>query len=171
MKNSLVTSFLFAVTFICFPVLTAYGDSTTITMQIAYDKEADVPSTVRAECALETKLSDFIKSYAESNGVSVTSEKGDNANAAGRVLDVRITHALARGGGAWSGPKSVAVRGELREGGKVVGSFRARRTSGGGAFGGFKGTCGILDRCAKTLGKDIAQWLKSPAMDSHLGEN
>ena len=41
--------------------------------------------------------------------------------------------------------------------------------AGGGAFGGYKGTCSILGRCIKTLGSDIAKWLANPTMDAKLG--
>jgi len=57
----------------------------------------------------------------------------------------------------------------LKENGEVIGSFTGARYSGGGAFGGFKGTCAILGRCIETLGKDIATWLKDPTMNAMLG--
>ena len=41
--------------------------------------------------------------------------------------------------------------------------------AGGGAFGGFKGTCSILGRCIKAIGADIAKWLANPTMDAMLG--
>jgi hypothetical protein len=40
----------------------------------------------------------------------------------------------------------------------------------GGAFGGFKGSCSVLGRTVKALGKDIAQWLVQPAKGSQLGD-
>jgi hypothetical protein len=85
------------------------------------------------------------------------------------VLILEIVSAVGGGGGAWSGPKSVTVKGELREDGKVIGSFTASRFSGGGAWGGFKGTCSIFGRCIKVLGEDIAAWLKKPTMNAALG--
>ena len=60
--------------------------------------------------------------------------------------------------------------GTLRENGKKIGNFIATRYSGGGAFGFYKGTCAIAGRCAKAIGKDIADWLKSPGVDSRLGD-
>ena len=80
----------------------------------------------------------------------------------GRVLALEITEVHAPGGGAFSGPKWMSVKGELFDNGKQIGSFRAKRLSTGGAFGGFKGTCAIIGRCSKTLGSDIAGWLGSP---------
>lgn len=63
----------------------------------------------------------------------------------------------------------MTVHGELRENGEITGTFTATRYSTGGAFGGFRGTCSILGRCVKTLGSDIAKWLKRPTMDALLG--
>ena len=37
-------------------------------------------------------------------------------------------------------------------------------------YGGFKGTCSILDTCIEELGEDIAEWLLAPSMDGRLGE-
>ncbi|MEJ2404442.1 MAG: hypothetical protein P8171_09165 [Candidatus Thiodiazotropha sp.] len=45
---------------------------------------------------------------------------------------------------------------ELFENGKKIGSF--------------KGTCSILGRCVKALGKDISEWLINPTMNARLGE-
>jgi hypothetical protein len=64
----------------------------------------------------------------------------------------------------------MSVKGELFDKGKQIGSFRATRFSGGGAFGGFKGTCAIIGRCSKTLGSDIAGWLGAPTQNAQLGD-
>ena len=64
----------------------------------------------------------------------------------------------------------MTVIGTLRERGRVVGSFRAKRYTTGGAFAAFKGTCSIIGRCTKAIGKDIAAWLENPGMDSKLGD-
>ena len=62
------------------------------------------------------------------------------------------------------------MKGELYDRGKQIGSFRAKRFSGGGAFGAFKGTCAIIGRCTKTLGQDIATWLAAPTQNAELGD-
>ena len=80
----------------------------------------------------------------------------------GRVLRVTIEDVLV---GGFGGPKALTVAGELRENGKRIGTIRARRTTMGGPFGVFGGVCGMLRRCARTLGKDLAAWLEAPAMD------
>ncbi len=120
--------------------------------KIAYDKDSGVIDSVRKECGLDTKIPKYVKSAAGSGG------KG--------TLDMKITHVLAPGGGAWSGPKAVTVSGTLRDGGKVVGTFTARRQTTRGGYG----TCQMLERDAEAIGKDVAAWLKSPSMDAKLGD-
>jgi hypothetical protein len=119
--------------------------------KIAYDKDAAVTDAVKKECGLETKVPRYVKSAAGSGG------KG--------TLEMKITHVLAPGGGAWSGPKAVTVAGTLRDGGKVVGTFTVRRQTTRGTA-----TCQMLERDAEAIGKDIAGWLKSPSMDARLGD-
>ncbi|MBI3171217.1 MAG: hypothetical protein HYZ32_01320 [Hydrocarboniphaga effusa] len=66
--------------------------------------------------------------------------------------------------------KGVTVTGKLFQNGKQTGSFVATRKSGGGAFGGFKGSCAVLGRCSETIGKDIAKWLAAPTEGAKLGD-
>jgi hypothetical protein len=42
------------------------------------------------------------------------------------------------------GTASVSVKGKLYQGGQLLGSFKARRNSMGGAFGEFRGSCSVL---------------------------
>lgn len=130
----------------------AAAAAVSIPEKIAYDKNAGVTDAVKKECALDTKVPQYVKSAAGSSG------KG--------TLEMRITNVLAPGGGAWSGPKAVTVAGTLRDGGKVVGTFTARRQTTRGGYG----TCQMLQRDAEAIGKDIAGWLKSPSMDARLGD-
>lgn len=145
----------------------AVADAGTLYLQkrVPFEKGISVPDAVRAECNLETKIPAYVREAVSGQFKIVDAEGGR-----GKTLTMKITGVLGVGGGAWSGPKSVTVEGTLKEGGKVVGTFRALRYSGGGAFGAYKGTCSILDRCAKTLAKDIARWLNTPSMNARLGD-
>lgn len=134
----------------------------------AYDKDLVVPSAVKAECGLEAKVPVYIQEYAK--GQFDTVNLVDNANATGKLLSVKITGLVGTGGGAWSGAKQVTIDGILTENGKTIGTFKGMRVSGGGAFGAYKGTCSILGRCVKALGKDVAGWLKEPTMNARLGD-
>ncbi len=133
-----------------------------------FAKSAIVPTPVQTECQLPEKLASFIENYAPKKGfdaVQISDRSGS-----GKVLVVEITDLIGTGGGAWSGSKAVTISGKLMEGDKTIGSFIGRRTSGGGLYGGFKGTCSILGRCVKALGKDIGTWLEAPSTDSRIGE-
>jgi hypothetical protein len=95
----------------------------TIPAAVNYADDAAVPPAVRNECKLETELTSWIKTFADQFHVRVTVAGGDTAKATGRVLKVKISNVLGAGGGAYSGGKSVQVKGELREGDKVIGTF------------------------------------------------
>src|SRR4051812_16826192 len=139
--------------------LAAWAEPLALPQKVSFDKNVNVPDAVRKECGLEAKVAEYVKSSAS----------GFEAGKGGKSLDMKISGLLATGGGGFSGPKSVTVSGTLREGGKVKGTFTAMRHSSGGPFGG-GGTCAILDRCAKAIGKDIGAWLKTPSMNAKLGD-
>jgi hypothetical protein len=86
---------------------------------------------VRQKCHWNAQLSEHIAHYAET-GVTVTD--ADVSKLGGKVLTMKITQVHAIGGGGLTGPKWAAVHGELRDGGKLVGSFEAHQhTSGPGS--------------------------------------
>jgi len=143
----------------------AVAETVKVAKSIPYAESSEVREKVQAECALQTKIPAFLAQYSS----DVELVDGDPGSE-GRVLTIEIIAAHAPGGGAFSGPKSVSVSGVLKENGATIGNFRAARYSTGGAFGGWKGTCAIVGRCAKAIGKDIAGWLKNPGKDSLLGD-
>ena len=119
---------------------------------------------VQDECELQNKVPKFLDAYSERVEL-VDGSPGKS----GLVLELKITQVHAPGGGAFSGAKYMTVEGVLRDDGRVVGNFTASRYSGGGVWGAYKGTCAIVGRCAKAIGKDIAGWLQNPQKDSKLG--
>ena len=136
----------------------------------AIDPQASINEKVKEECAIENKVSFHIQENAKSSFDEVVPAKNLKDAGANKALTITILNVTGVGGGAWSGAKAITIQGKLQENGKVIGTFNARRTSGGGAFGGYKGTCSILERCAVALGKDVAGWLASPTMNAGLGE-
>ncbi|MEL7448018.1 MAG: hypothetical protein AAFN78_02355 [Pseudomonadota bacterium] len=155
----------------CLTVSAYAADIIVIPEKIAFGPDVMVRDNVRDECRLEEKIAEFIQSYGKKKkGYTLVTEAP--AEGEYHVLTAEIISAQGAGGGAWSGPKSIKVKGELTDAaGEVVGSFTAGRYSGGGVFGGYKGTCSILGRCTKALGKDIAAWLDNPRMNSMLGDH
>ena len=120
----------------------------------------------KSDSAIPEKLSDLLKkSYDKIELVddASTVKTGD-------ALATRITAINAVGGGAWSGPKYVTIMGTLWKDGAVVGTFTDSRYTTGGMWGGYKGTCSMIDNVNKELAKDVTKWLNKPAMDSKLGD-
>ena len=64
----------------------------------------------------------------------------------------------------------VTVRGVLTQDGQNVATVTARRVSRGGAFGGFKGSCDVLERVVTVVGSDVAEWLAKPTDEAKLGD-
>jgi hypothetical protein len=143
------------------------GQLVTISWPIEFTETSGVSENVKTECSLPGQVPQYIKRYAKKMNVVLANDVSDNTE--GWVLHVEIVNVIGTGGGAWSGSKSVTVEGKLTENGEVIGTFTARRNSGGGFGGGFKGTCSILGRCIKAIGSDIAKWLANPTMDAKLG--
>jgi hypothetical protein len=141
----------------------AADDTIGIPKAVPYAEKVDVTDAVRNECELGEKVSAFLAKSASNARFSEDTSQG-------RYLHMEITEVFAPGGGAWSGPKWMTVTGTLTEDDKPVASFRAKRFSTGGAFGGFKGTCSIIGRCTKAIAGDIAAWLKSPVDGAELGD-
>jgi hypothetical protein len=145
------------------------GTGTLIIKPINFDKDADIRDAVKQECDLIGKLTQFIKENAAGQYANIVTDS-NTGPADAQFLTVEIKEVLGAAGGAWSGPKMVLIKGSLAQNGKVLGDFKARRYSGGGMFGGYKGTCSILGRCVKTLGEDVAEWLAHPVSQAALGD-
>lgn len=133
---------------------------------IPFSEGSQIADKIRSECQLQTHLPHFLDQQSK----QVTLVDADPGKA-GLVLELSIEAVYAPGGGAWSGSKWMAVVGTLREDGRKVASFSAKRLSGGGMFAGSKGTCAIVGRCAKAIGSDIATWLEKPEDGAHLGDS
>jgi len=127
-----------------------------------------VRDNIRNECNIESLVANDIAKEAYSAYSAVSREKGAGAT---HVLEIEIIDIFGAGGGAWSGPKYIELKGVLKSGsGNVVGDFTAYRYSMGGALGAIKGTCGILRRVSRALGQDIGVWLTAPSRGARLGD-
>jgi hypothetical protein len=152
---------------IALPGAAAAGESVKMLRSLAFAEGAFVRPAVKTECRLEERLPQSVQAYARKAGIEI--ELVDALPKTGRVLELEIADAIETGN-AWTGrQKGLVIQGRLLENGKLLGNFRGRRMTTGGAFGGYKGTCSFLGRCAKKLGSDVAQWLKSPSQDANIG--
>ncbi|MBF0169908.1 MAG: hypothetical protein HQK87_02270 [Nitrospinae bacterium] len=151
--------------------LTALAEETVVVQKsVPYATGSAVREAIRTDCDLQAKLATYLKDFAEENGYTVVAVDTFPEGDARPQLELVITDAIGGGGGAWSGPKTVFIEGKYRVEGKVKATFSGHRSSGGGFMAGYKGTCSILGRCVKALGKDVADWLKNPEKPERLGE-
>ena len=146
------------------------SSSVTIRNVIPYKKDAMIATNIKQECTLNTQLSEFIYSYGSENNIAVKRVKKVSKKMKGQYLDVEIIDAVSAGNAFIGHRKYTRILGVLYNSGKRVAGFTAARVSGGGFFGGFKGSCSVLGRTVDTLGKDVAGWLKYPVDGVHLGD-
>ena len=122
---------------------------------------APIPTKVIQQCtSLGTKLSDFTKQYAAKGGLTIVQAPEIAAGSKGRVFVMHITHVVSRGNAFIGHQKSMTAKGELFVNGKPRGVANFTRSSMGGFGAGFKGSCSVLGRTTKVLGRDFAGWLK-----------
>lgn len=146
------------------------ADAVLMQRPTSFNEDADIPGSVKAECKLEEQLPDFIAQFGKEKGLVFDMVPQVDTAHAGRVLDLQIYEAVADGNAFMGHHKSVSVKGKLYQDGKVVASFKDRRNTMGGAFGGFKGNCTVLGRSIEAIGEDVAGWLAAPKMDALLGD-
>lgn len=142
----------------------------TIAKIIPYKKGAPIAVNIRQECNLNSQLSEFIQSYGQERSIGVARTARINTKEKGNTLHVEIVNAVSQGNAFLGHRKFTQVEGTLYEKGKKIAAFTAARFSGGGFFGGYKGSCSVLGRTVKTLGKDIAGWLANPVDGIHMGD-
>jgi hypothetical protein len=142
----------------------AWADAVEVEPTAPFAEGARATAAVKEQCGLQTKVPALV---ADASAVAALAEGSIGSGA--RSLSLRITDVQAPGGGMFSGPKWLEVSGTLRDGGKEVASFRAKRLTTGGPFGG-GGTCAMLTKCAKALANDVAAWLENPTPNAELGD-
>jgi hypothetical protein len=137
---------------------------------VKFTENLKVRDAVRVECQLLTKLSEFIKRAAKPQYSSIELQESKAKNI--DVLTVEIVDLPNFKKNIWigRGGQWVGVKGSLSRQGQKTVSFTAMRSSMGGFLGAYKGTCALLGRCTKTLGADIAGWLKNPLDNAQLGD-
>lgn len=143
--------------------------ATWIEYSIPFKKDAPIAKNVKVECELGPKFSGFIKQYGDEKGVAIyRAQKGARKNR--NRLVVEIVDAVSAGNAFIGHRKYAKARGTLYKNGKKIASFTSGRVSGGGMFGNWKGSCAVLGRTVKAMGRDIAEWMKHPANGVNLGD-
>ena len=155
-----------------FALLVAQGavaSETYVQKAVPYSGDSIVAGNIKRECSVDTQLAAALKRFADASGNGI--QLVDSLDvAAGQALRMEIVDAQSAGN-AWIGHrKSVTVQGWLSRDGQQVATFIARRNSGGGFAGGFKGSCSVLERTVNAIGRDISEWLKNPVDGAQLGD-
>ncbi|MCE5233283.1 MAG: hypothetical protein ABFC67_08325 [Mizugakiibacter sp.] len=146
------------------------ADAVVVPKPVPYAEDSDIAGNIKRECDLGNTLADYIREYADKHHVEVRFAPDAKPEAPGRVLAVEIRDAVSSGNAFLGHHKSTSVHGKLYQDGKLIGSFKDRRDSMGGAFAGFKGSCSVLGRTVKAIGEDVGAWLAQPTMDAELGD-
>lgn len=144
-------------------------DSLIIQRTSYYKPGATAGDKIRDECGLEQVVPKQIREYARGDYDAIYFSDTLSDATPAKVLVMKIVNAQGLGGGRHSGPKSLTVEGTLTQNGQVLGSFIVHRATMGGYRSSTKGTCALLARCAKRIGKDVGVWLKEPTMNAVLG--
>ncbi|WP_426699890.1 hypothetical protein ACPPVV_10780 [Rhodanobacter sp. Col0626] len=141
------------------PTLTHAQSRITVSRVIPYH-EGVGSDALRTQCDWNTRLSAEL--VTDTHGQVVATDQ-DLAMSPGATLHMSIVNVHAIGGGHFSGPKWAELNGELRDHGKLLGSFTARRQTSRGFS-----ACSSLDHVGKAIAEDVASWLKAPVLDAHL---
>lgn len=133
-----------------------------------YAATAPIAPNIKQECIIDKQLVEYIVQYATERGINIVTS--DSIKSSDVALEVSITDAVSSGNAFTGHRKFTTVEGSLVKNNKKIASFRAGRVSGGGAFGGFKGSCAVLGRTVQAIGKDIGGWLTNPNDGAILGD-
>lgn len=146
----------------------AFAGTVHVQDPVPFSESAYIADNIKAECRMGAQLATSVGSNAGKfgNTIEFSGELGEQ----GRVLKLELVEAQSAGN-AFSGHfKSATVRGVLLDDGQEVATVTARRVSRGGAFGGFKGSCDVLERVVTAIGGDLAEWLANPTDNAKLGD-
>lgn len=136
----------------------------------AMDPAAPIPAAVRNECAVDMLLGNHALSSMGKNGFATQSATNQEQAGNNKFVQLTVLSVHGFGGGGWSGSKSMTIRADIKQGPSTLKSTVLSRSSTGGAFSAFKGTCEILGRVTAALGKDVAKWVSLPAGSSSGNE-
>lgn len=137
---------------------------------VPFAESSYIADNIKAECRIGAQLASALGKDAARHGNTIVFDSAPLATARGRVLQLELVEAQSAGN-AFSGHfKSATARGVLFQDGQKVAAVTARRTSRGGAFAGFKGSCDVLERTVNAIGSDLAQWLANPVDGAKLGD-
>ncbi len=146
MKSIMVASLLVGLSSCVFA-----GGDIYVSNVAAYENSSNIQNTILSECNLPEQQVQLFEQEASKQGFTVT--KTETEPKEGKYLKLSIVDAVSSGNAFLGHNKFVTVKGVLYENGVEVANFSDMRRSGGGAFGGFKGSCSVLGRCIGAISK------------------
>jgi hypothetical protein len=143
-------------------------ESIAIGQQILLDSEDAISEQARDGCHWPTAMvSKVIEAFNQGDPpprAKLELRAGDIERVPGRRLVLRVNNMHAVGGGGFSGPKWLAMSGQLLDGKLLVGSFEAQTTTMRGGLT----TCRTVDSLSDSATSMIVDWLRSPSIGSKL---
>jgi hypothetical protein len=148
----------------------ACAQTITLPRTAPYAEGSHIAGNIKTECDLPNKLAAYVAEYAQEKRLDTRVADSVSPSDPGKVLVLEIEESVSRGNAFIGHQKFTRARGALYQDGQEIGNFIAQRYSMGGAFAGYKGSCSVLGRTVKAIGKDVADWLAAPSMEAHLGD-
>ncbi|MDB5814034.1 MAG: hypothetical protein JWN23_1151 [Rhodocyclales bacterium] len=126
-----------------------------------------ISDTVRDDCAWTSSMvKKIVKAFNDTElppRAKLESRSLDIVAYPGRRLVLYADSVHAVGGGGISGPKWMAMHGELREGPSLIASFESYDNSGRGLT-----TCRSVDALSEGTVEKIVEWLRNPSLGAKL---
>ncbi|WP_313343878.1 hypothetical protein [Stenotrophomonas sp.] len=146
----------------------AFAATVHVQDPVPFSDSAYIADNIKTECRMGAQLATALGASAGKFGNTIAF--GTEPVEQGRVLKLELVEAQSAGNAFTGHFKSATVRGVLLDDGQKVAIVTARRTSRGGAFAGFKGSCDVLERVVTAIGGDLAEWLGNPVDNAKLGD-
>ena len=162
LRLPVVSSLLAAVLISSVAAQAADEDKIRVLKDTPISSSSDIPDGVRDQCReIGREIPRAI--VRATRVVTLVNTEKELTVKRGKYLTIEVTQVRAKGGGMFSGPKHMAVRGVLFDAGKQIGDFEGTRSAMG-----LRSTCSNLENVEKVLGKEIARWLTDPRPNSRL---
>ena len=143
------------------------GKTVYVANKASYKDGATIQADVLASCNLDTKSIDYMVVMAKEAGINLVVSGEPKAD--GLLLKLTIDDAVSMGNAFTGHRKYVTISGGLYEGDALKSSYTSARMTGGGAFGGYKSSCGVLMGSLKAIAKDTMSWVLNPVDKARLG--
>lgn len=138
-----------------------FAEPMLVSPSAEYGPASSVADNIKRECTLPAAQAESVVAALNAAGIEAQPAGSADVPAQGRFLQLQIDSAVSAGNAFSGHRKQVTTSARLFENGRQVAETTKTRDSGGGVFGGYRGSCSVLHRCTNTLGKDIAAWVKS----------